>query len=86
MSNLLKTITGNKEIMNLAMKAIGAAMRGESPVDFMKNLALTNPKFQGYNFDDLEGTANTVCEEKSVDISTMKTEVVELANSYINKS
>lgn len=78
--NLLK-ILGNKDVMNIVTQAIGSAMRGESPVDFMKNLSNTHPMFRGYNYDDLEGTANQICREKGEDIN----QVMDFAKSFINK-
>jgi len=78
--NLMQIITQNSD---LVFKAVGAMMRGESPVDFMKNLAKTHPKFQGYNFDDLEGTANSVCANNNVDIEKMKSEIADFAKSHI---
>ena len=81
--NLMK-ILGNKEAMNIIMQAIGSAMRGESPITFMKNLANTNPLFRGYDYDDLEATATKVCEENGEDINVVQTQVMDFAKSYIN--
>lgn len=82
--NLIQTVMGNKQLQNLCLKAIGSAMRGESPVDFLKNVAKTEPKLQGYNFDDLEGTAEAICKEKGENIEQMKVEVSDFAKSYIH--
>ena len=76
---------GNKNLMNLCMKAFGAMMRGESPTEFLKNVAKTNPALQGYNFDDLEGTAQDICNQRNVDMENMKSQITEFANSHINK-
>ena len=81
---LIQTIMGNKDVMNIVMKALGSMMRGESPVDFMKNLARTNPKFQGYDFDNLESTAQSVCNENNVDIKSLQAEITDFAKSHIN--
>lgn len=82
--NLIQTIMGNKDLMNVVMKALGSMMRGESPTDFMKNLAKTNPKLQGYDFDNLEATANSVCNSNNVDIKTLHAEITDFAKSHIN--
>ena len=58
-------------------------MRGESPVTFMKNLAMTEPLLQGYDFDNIDATAEQVCKEKNADINTMKADLTDLAKSYI---
>lgn len=82
--NLIQTIMGNKDVMNLVFKALGSMMRGESPVDFMKNLAQTNPVFQGYDFDNLETTAQSVCNKNNVDIKSLQNEITDFAKSHIN--
>ena len=70
--------------MNIIMQAIGAMFRGESPTVFMKNLAKTNPIFQGYDYENLEATANKVCEENGEDINVVQSQITDFAKSYIN--
>lgn len=72
---------GNNSIM---MQALGSMMRGESPKDFLKNLANTNPQLQGLDFDNLEGTAKALCEKNNVDMNELAGKIQEFANS--NKS
>jgi len=69
---------GNNSMM---MQAMGAMMRGESPKDFLKNLANTNPQLQGLNFDDLEGTAKTLCDRNNVNMNELADKIREFANS-----
>lgn len=73
-------------IMNLMgnpmiKQAFGAMMRGESPQAFLKNLAQTNPQLQGMNFDDLEGTARTLCQKNNVNMEQLADQIREFANS-----
>lgn len=82
-AQLISTITGNQKVRGIVMKAVGAFMRGESPSQFMKNLAMTEPALQGYSYDDIDATAAQVCKERNADINTMKADIAELANSYI---
>ena len=82
--NPILSLLGNNDATNMMMKAFGAMMRGESPTDFLKNLAKTEPKLQGLNLDDLEGTAKAECEKRNVDMNTLKSQIEEFANS--NKS
>ena len=77
--NPLMMLTGNNS--NVLMQAIGAMMRGENPQDFLKNLAKSNPMLQGLNLDDLEGTANNLCNQRNVDMSNLKSQIEEFANS-----
>lgn len=81
MNPILQMLTGNNDASGIMMKAFGAMMRGESPTDFLKNLAKTEPKLQGLNFDDLEGTAKAECEKRNVDINALKSQIEEFANS-----
>ena len=66
----------------MMMQAFGAMMRGESPSDFLKNLANTNPQLQGLNFDDLEGTAKALCEKNNVDMNQLAEKIREFADSH----
>ena len=70
-------IMGNPMIM----KAFGAMMRGESPTDFMKNLANTNPQLQGLDLDNLEGTARALCEKNNVNMEELAAQIQGFANS-----
>lgn len=76
--NPLMMLTGNN---NMMMKALGAMMRGESPKDFLKSLANTNPQLQGLNLDDLEGTAKTLCEKNNVDMNQLADQIKDFAKS-----
>ena len=65
----------------MIMKAMGAMMRGESPSDFLKNLANTNPQLQGLDFDNLEGTAKALCEKNNVNMEQLAEQIRGFANS-----
>ena len=67
---------------NMMLQALGAMMRGESPRDFLRNLANTNPQLQGLNLDDLEGTAKALCEKNNVDMDELSNKIREFANSH----
>ena len=55
----------------ILMQAVGAAMRGESPQAFMKRLANQHPQLKKLNLDDLQGTANTLCQQNGVDANEL---------------
>ena len=65
----------------MIMKAMGAMMRVESPQMFLKNLANTNPQLQGLDFDDLEGTARSLCEKNNIDMNQLADQIRGFANS-----
>lgn len=69
---------------NMMMQAFGAMMRGESPQQFLKNIANTNPQLQGLNLDDLQGTAKALCDKNNINMSELAGKISEFANS--NKS
>ena len=61
-------------------QAMGAMMRGESPQAFLKNLASSNPQLQGLNLDDLEGTAQALCQKNNVDMNQLAEQIKGFAN------
>ena len=67
---------------NMMMQAFGAMMRGESPGDFLKKVANTNPQLQGLNLDDLEGTAKALCEKNNVDMNQLAEKIKDFAKSH----
>ena len=81
MNPIMQMLTGNSNGMNMMVKAFGAMMRGESPTDFLKNLAKTTPQLQGLDLDNLENTAKDLCNQRNVDMNQLKSQIEEFANS-----
>ena len=75
--NPLMMLTGNNNIM---MQALGSMMRGESPKDFLKNLANTNPQLQGLDLDNLEGTAKALCDKNNVNMEELADKIKDFAS------
>ena len=71
---------GNGNGNNMMMQAMGAMMRGESPRDFLKGIANSNPQLQGLNLDDLEGTAKALCEKNNVNMGQLAEQIKGFAN------
>ena len=65
--NSILGMLGNNNVM---MQAFGAMMRGESPKQFLSNLAKTNPQLSKLNLDNLEQTAQEVCNSNGVDMNS----------------
>jgi len=82
-TQIISTITSNKKVREIVFKAVGSFMRGESPSTFMKNLAMTEPLLQGYDYDNIDATAEQICKDKNADMNTMKADITDLAKSYI---
>lgn len=79
MNTLLNMMGGN----NMMMQALGAMMRGESPQSFLQNMANTNPQLKGLNFEDLEGTAKTLCDRNNIDMNQLADKIRDFAKSNI---
>ena len=77
MFSLMNMMGGN----TMMMQAFGAMMRGESPQAFLKNLANTNPQLQGLNLDDLEGTAQSLCQKNNIDMNQLADKIRDFAKS-----
>ena len=69
MANSLLSLLGGSSSAGSAiiMQAVGAALRGESPQAFMKRLANQHPQLKRMNLDDLQGTAQALCQQHGVD-------------------
>ena len=83
MNPLFSILSGGNSggYMQVLMQAVGAAMRGESPEAFMKNLAQTNPQLKGLDMSNLEGTARSIAQQKGADLG----QLTESVKSSINK-
>lgn len=69
MANSLMNLLGGMGGGNggIFMKAVGAMMRGESPQQFMRSLAQSNPELGGIDLSNLNGEAARICRERGVD-------------------
>jgi hypothetical protein len=59
--------TGNAK--QIIAKMIAAAATGQTPEQFMSNLAQENPAFKGMDFSNLESTAEKLCGKKNININ-----------------
>ena len=85
MANPLMSIFGGAGggMGNIFMQAVGSMMRGESPQDFMRSLANTNPKLRGMDFSDINATAQRVCRENGVDPDKLTEEIKKTISSFV---
>lgn len=56
-------------------KALAAMASGKSAEEFMADLAKTDSRFQGIDVNNLESTANQLCQQKGVDKNVLTAEV-----------
>ena len=66
---------------NLMMQAFGAMMRGESPRDFLKGIANTNPQLKNLDLDNLQSTAQELCNKNNINMQELASKISEFANS-----
>lgn len=66
---------------NMMMQAMGAMMRGENPRTFLKNLANSNPQLQGLDLDNLQSTAQALCDKNNVNMNELADKIRGFANS-----
>ena len=72
---MLNLLQGSQSQNNIMMQAIGAMMRGESPQAFMQNIAKTNPQLQGLDLNNLNQTAEQLCNKNGIDINDAKSRI-----------
>lgn len=74
---------GNNIFAQIAMQAVGAALRGETPQDFLRGLANTRPELRGIDVNDLEGSARKLAQQKGVDFDTVKSQAMGEIQKYL---
>ena len=70
---------------SILLQAVGAAMRGESPQTFMKRLANQHPQLRRMNLDDLQGTANQLCQQNGINPDELAAKVDGVIGPVVNK-
>ena len=70
---------------SILMRAIGAAMRGESAQSFMSQLANEIPELKSIDTNNLMASADKLAKEKGVDVEQMKTQIDTAVNNAMNK-
>ena len=68
---------------NLLLQALGAAMRGESPQAFMQNLAMQHPQLRQLDLNNLQSTAQQVCQQNGVNMQDMVNKIDNVANPFM---
>lgn len=85
MNPLLKMLGGGggNVFAQIAMQAVGAYMRGDTPENFLRGLASTRPELKGLDLNDLEGSARKLAQQKGVDFETVKSEAMGAIQQYM---
>ena len=67
------------------LQAVAAMIRGESPQNFMSNLAKNDPRLRGLDLNDLNKTAENLYNSQGKDINQAKQDIIDGVNSLSNK-
>ena len=65
------------------MQAIGAMIRGETPQSFLQNLAKTNPQLQGLDLNNIDKTAEELCNKNGEDYNSAKASLKDKLGQFI---
>ena len=65
---------------NMMMKAMSAMMSGQNPRQFLMDLAKTMPQLQGIDFNNLQQTAQNLCNQKGVNMNDALKQINGFAN------
>ena len=68
----MNSIRGNGNIMG---QAFSAMMSGQRPQEFLSNLAKTNPRLQGLDMNNLQQTAQNLCNQRGVNMNDMMNKI-----------
>ena len=82
-SNKVNPVQSQNNSPNIFLQALGAAMRGESPQQFMQNLAMTHPQLKQYDLSNLQQTAQQICQQKGVDAQQVMGQIDNIVSSTI---
>lgn len=66
------------------MQAVGAMMRGESPQQFLQNLAQTNPQLQNLDLSNPNKAAEELCRQSGKDFNTEKQSIMSRIGQFIS--
>lgn len=86
MNSLLNLFGGAADSgISVMFQAIGAAMRGESPQDFIQSIANSDPRLKKVDLNDLMGSAQKLAKENGRNIDDVQKEVDQTINKMINR-
>ena len=85
---ILSQLSGNQQNpqSNIMLQAVGAMMRGESPQQFLQNLAQTNPQLQGLDLSNPNKAAEDLCKKNGKDFNTEKANIMSKIGQFIGNS
>lgn len=85
LGNLGGAAAGGASGTSVLLQAVGAAMRGESPQAFMKRLANQHPQLKRMNLDDLQASAQQLCQQQGIDPNELAKQVDGVIGPVVNK-
>lgn len=83
MNNARTPMASAPQSPNILMQAFGAALRGESPQQFLSNLAQTHPQLKQYDFSNVQQAAQQVCQQNGVDAQSVVNQLDNITSSIM---
>ncbi len=77
--------SGNQQNNNVMMQAFGAMMRGESPQQFLQNLAKNDPRLQGLDLSNPEKAAEELYKKNGQDVNAAKNDIKSKISQFLGK-
>lgn len=71
------------QMPSILMQAMGAALRGETPQDFLSKLAESHPQLRQYDLSNLQQTAQQICQQNGVDMQQAINSIDNIASSFM---
>lgn len=75
---------GSQQNNNVMLQAFGAMMRGESPQQFLQNLAQNDPRLKGLDLSQPEKAAEELYKSQGQDINAAKNSIKDRLNSFLS--
>ena len=70
---------------NMLMQALGAAMRGEDPHQWIQEVARQHPQLRQFDLNNLQNGAQQVCQQNGVNMQDMINKIDSTLNPFLKK-
>lgn len=70
---------------SILLQAVGAALRGESPQDFLRRLSNQHPQLKKINFNDLQGEAQRLCQQNGINPNELAQQLDSVVDPMIKR-
>ena len=71
--------------VNMLMQALGAAMRGEDPHEWIQQVASQHPQLRQFDLNNLQNGAQQACQQNGINMQDMINKIDNTFNPFIKK-